>query len=164
MTALSLDRLKELLIYSPETGEFIRLKGVKGAAAGTVAGGLMVNGYITITVDRKVYLAHRLAWFYMTGLWPKEYIDHADGSKANNRWANLREATQTQQNANTKTRVDNTSGFKGVSWDARKKRWRARVHVSGKEKFLGYHSSLSDAQQAYVVGAKKHFGEFARPT
>ena len=76
-------RLKELLTYDPETGYFTRNVNVKGANAGERAGTITAKGYIAIGIDRKHYLAHRLAFLYMTGEWPKELVDHKDTIKIN---------------------------------------------------------------------------------
>jgi hypothetical protein len=155
-------RLRALLQYDPETGKFTRLIGVQGFAAGTEAGTFHPpSGYVYLGVDRKTYRAHRLAWFYMTGKWPVEDIDHANRDRADNRWANLREASRSQNNANGARRRDNTSGAKGVSWDAKNKRWRAYIVSSGKQRHLGRFADYEAAKAAYVRAATDTFGEFA---
>ena len=103
-------RLKELLTYDPETGYFTRNVNVKGANAGERAGTITAKGYIAIGIDRKHYLAHRLAFLYMTGEWPKELVDHKDTIKINNKWENLREATNSQNKRNVGARKTNKSG------------------------------------------------------
>lgn len=120
----------------------------------------MLNGYLTITIDKRAYLAHRLAWLYMTGEWPSDYIDHIDGVPAHNAWDNLREATQTQQNANTRLRKNNTSGYRGVKWHKGCQKWNANIQVNGKSRYLGLFDSKEDAYAAYAVAAKAAFGDY----
>lgn len=102
---LTAARLRQLLRYDPTTGAFVRLQdsfagefgNVKMASAGDIAGCLMANGYIAISVDGTAYLGHRLAWLHETGAWPEDLIDHRDGVRSNNRWLNLRPATQARR-------------------------------------------------------------------
>jgi hypothetical protein len=102
-TILTAARLREVLNYNPDTGEFrwIERKGGRRAKVGTVQrrkDGTVA--YIRIRVDYLPYKAHRLAWFYMTGEWPSMDLDHIDRNPAYNRWLNLREATATVNNGN----------------------------------------------------------------
>lgn len=90
-------------------------------------------------------------------------VDHRNGDGLDNRRANLREANRTQNNANARRRVDNTSGFKGVTFDARINRWSARIHVNNQRRSLGYHATAEEAARAYDAAAHEAFGEFARP-
>lgn len=95
------EALKLLLTYNPETGEFTRLKGTgKGAAAGTVTKGCIdkSNGYRRICVQGKQRYAHRVAWLYMTGQWPKDQIDHKNMDRSDNRFGNLRQANNSENN------------------------------------------------------------------
>jgi len=87
--------LKELLHYNPDTGIFTRLiKTASSVQIGDVAGCKhKANGYIIINVLGIPYRAHRLAWLYMTGRWPKHQVDHDDHIRHNNKWSNLFEAT-----------------------------------------------------------------------
>lgn len=156
-------RLLELLDYSPETGLFIWRKTRGGSAhKGTIAGAIDGNGYINIRVLRKTYKAHRLAWFYMHGQWPKIDIDHRDGNKTNNAIENLREATDAQNVANSNVRRDNTTGYRGVRKLKYCNKWGARITENGKRRSLGNFTSPEEAYAAYCDAARKHFGQFAR--
>lgn len=164
------ERVRELLHYDPEEG-VLRWraeqrtgngKNLVNAAAGDIAGGFMGNGYWYISLDGCRYLASRLAWLYMTGEWPPSEIDHRDGDEGNNRWLNLRASTRSQNGANTRRRSDNTSGFKGVTYDKSRKKWQSKIRVNGRDFFLGRFDDPELAHAAYVVAAEKHFGEFAR--
>lgn len=116
--------LKSLLKYDPETGEFIWLVSSKRAKAGDVAGCWTSNGYRGIKIDNVRHLAHRLAWLYMTGEWPRQMIDHIDRDTGNNRFANLRDV-DAKTNANNAKRNIRSGG--GVYRDRnrfRVMRWR----------------------------------------
>lgn len=158
---LTLDFLKSILFYDPETGLFTWLKNIGKAKKGMVAGKPHPHGYILIGINGFHYLAHRLAWFYMKGEWPPE-IDHEDLIKNNNRFSNLRIATRTQNNMNTISRKNSTSGCKGASVDRRDGKYDARITVEGKTHYLGRFSNPEEATQAYHEAAKKLCGEFAR--
>ncbi len=101
------------------------------------------------------------------GVLPGVEIDHVNGNGLDNRRANLRLATHSQNLANIRSLVaHNTSGFKGVSWDGdqrrRRKRWIAQIQVKGRHFMLGRFLEARQAAQAYDEAAKKHFGSFAR--
>lgn len=159
---ITIERLKEVLDYDPNSGIFTWRVSVSNVRAGNVAGSIEPNGYVRIEIDRRGYRAHVLAWLYMTGKWPHEQIDHINTEKADNRFCNFREATKAQNIANSKRRSDNTSGRKGVSWHRKSKKWVAWICVDGKSIYLGIFAKLDDAAQAYGEAAEKHFGEFAR--
>lgn len=171
--------LVELFDYDPLTGIFIRkprdirwfIDGAQTAKhnmlawnakfAGTQAESTNTDtGYVRIGLFGKRILAHRLAWLYMTGSLPKEQIDHIDGNRANNKWDNLREANNAQNNRNGGLRVNNTSGFKGVYFNQGK--WRAQITVDYKVKYLGTFSSAEEGHLAYIAASKKYHGEFGR--
>jgi hypothetical protein len=157
---LTQERLREVLHYEPSTGLFTRNCSIAGAVKGSVAGCKMQLGYITISIDKQAYLAHRLAWLYMTGAWPSQYIDHINGEPSDNAWNNLREATQTQQNANMRLRKDNTSGYRGVKWNKNRQKWHATIQKDGKARHLGAFESKEDAYAVYASAAKVAFGEY----
>jgi hypothetical protein len=107
-------------------------------------------------------MAHRLAYLYMTGEWPPAGIDHRDTNRSNNRWNNLRAATQLQNSTNSSIRIDNTSGYKGVYWHIGARKWRAQIVSKGKIHLLGYFSTPQAAHRAYCEAAIRLHGEFAR--
>jgi hypothetical protein len=155
LEVLTLEYLKSILRYDHETGNWHYLvsRGRNGAK-GSIAGYCSKDGYHRILFKRKNYLSHRLAWFYMTGEWPKEFIDHINRNKIDNRWCNLREATASQNNRNKSVNRKNTTGLKGVSAG---KDGKFRVYIC-----LGTFSSKEEAKNVYDEAAKKIYGEFYR--
>jgi hypothetical protein len=151
------------LSYDPATGHFMwRQRRGGRAVAGAEAGSINNRGYRWICIDGCLYLAHRLAWLYVYGVWPSAEIDHIDGDPANNRLANLREATRAENGRNLRRRADNTSGAKGVCFEKSVGRWRASINVNGSQRHLGYFNTVKDATAAYDAAALRHHGEFAR--
>ena len=140
-------RLRELLFYDDTTGHFTWLKN-RGAGVGQVAGSVKANGYIGIMVDRKLYFAHRLAWFYTYGEFPKQYIDHINGDRADNRIVNLREVTHTQNMHNLKS-AKITSKTKILGVTKVNGRYRARIRYAGRYKHLGYFATPEEAYMKY---------------
>lgn len=172
LTSVSQERLKELLSYNPETGIFTRLSARSGQDKGSVAGGLNDQGYVKISIDNKIYRAHRLAWLYMTGEWPEDQIDHINNIRSDNRFSNIRQATHSENNRNTGLSISNKSGSKGVSWSKWHNKWRARINIDKsiaesqglktKYKSLGFFESKREATNAYKAACNIYHGEFAR--
>lgn len=90
----------------------------------------------------------------------KMYTDHVNRDKLDNRRCNLRACTNNQNQGNSKIRIDNTSGHRGISWNKRDKKWQARININGKLKHLGYFINIEDAAKTYEEKAKIIFGEF----
>lgn len=155
--------MRELLRYEPETGRFFWLKTARTMKAGAEAGCRNpTTGYWIIRLGGKNYRRARLAWFYTTGRWPTDQLDHINGIKIDDRIENLREANTSQNHANLSVSKANTTGFKGVSWHKRIKRWQASIRVRGRLRFLGSFSTAEEAAAAYAQAAGVEFGEFAR--
>ena len=151
---LTAARLRELLHYDPETGLFVRkvARTGKGSAVGSTAGSLNSNGYVIIGIDGALFRAHRLAWLYMAGEWPEQHIDHIDGIRNNNRWANLRDVSRAMnaQNQHAPHSRNKSSGLAGVSWNHKCSNWKAYITVSGKRKHIGYFKDPALAHLAYL--------------
>jgi hypothetical protein len=158
---LTLEDLKATFHYDPDTGKFTRLTSVGGAHIGDEPGYIHEHGYRIISVRGVKYRAHRLAWFYMTGEWPKEDVDHRNTIPDDNRWENLREATDHQNLQNVGMPKHNTSGLKGANWHKEKQKWRATIQSNGKWRFLGYFKTAEEAHSAYCKAAQELNGEFA---
>lgn len=163
MSKLTLKRLKEALHYDPTTGLFTWLISAGSAVKGSLAGSEKSDGYIEIGLDKSVYRAHRLAWLYTTGSCPKDQIDHVDGDRSNNRIANLREATPTQNQWNRAKSTNNTSGFKGVSWHKRRLKYQAHIsRGSLGRKTLGFFDTPEEAYREVLRAQRKLHKEFQR--
>lgn len=136
-------RLKELMTYDPLTGHFVRLPGTdgRGRKPGQKVGSPHASGYQSTMIDGKNYMVHRLAWLYMTGDFPLEDIDHADGDRSNNIWINLRACSRAEN-------MQNKTGVLGV-WQVGK-RWRARIRAFGTTHHIGYFDTEHEGVTAYL--------------
>ncbi len=150
---LTQSRLKEVLSYDPETGVFVWIKVLNARVPLlSVAGSPQNRGYLCIGIDNKRYLSHRLAWLYVTGEFPKQYIDHANGIKTDNRFANLRDVSRFQNMQNIHGLVErNTSGFAGCFWHKEIRRFTSQIVANGKRHYLGCFKTKEEAAEAYRV-------------
>ena len=161
MITLTSNHLKKLLNYDPTSGEF-RWRVSRGCmSCNVVAGRVMKDGYRRILIDSQPYVASRLAWFYVHGYWPGRDLDHKNRIRSDDRIENLREATASQNNANSKLRCNNTSGYRGVSWNRRKGKFRAYVSVDRKQIHLGFFYIVERAAAVAKLARIEHFGEFS---
>jgi HNH endonuclease len=169
---VELARLRNALDYDEKTGEFIwRIRRNShagkvriGSVAGTPVADRDGGAHINIKFAGKAYRAHRLAWLFMTGEWPKGDVDHKDGVRIHNWWSNLRIVTRGQNNANRhKLTASNVSGKTGVSWVAHRDQWMARINVAGKVVHLGLfgRDKLDDAVKARRAAELRHWGKHA---
>ncbi len=161
MSNLTKEYLQEVLHYAPDTGLFTWKVSKGTMMAGSAAGSPSADGYIRIKINKKFHRAHRLAWFCVHGIWPEELIDHINGVRSDNRIANLRKATRTDNNRNRKMQKNNTSGVKGVTWNKQGNKWAANCKVNGKQHHVGYFTSIAKADQAVKKFREKNHGEFA---
>lgn len=168
----SYDYLFDCLDYYPDSGDFIwRVRPVHHFSdarsckitntqfAGTHAGKLR-NGYIVITLDGISYRAHRIAWKMMTGEEPPELIDHRNRKRHDNRFKNLRIANKAQNGRNARTPSNNTSGVKGVTWDASRQKWKIFVSARG-HTIQGRFDTLKAAEHAAKKARAQLHAEFA---
>lgn len=169
--------LRQLLRYDPDTGKLYwrprpaemfaspRAAGVfntrhAGAEAFTSDDG---SGYRQGAILYYSCRAHRVIWAMQTGSWPSMKIDHIDGNRQNNAWANLRLATDIENGRNTASRKGATSRFLGVGWHSQMRVWRAYISADGKVKHLGCFDDEVSAALAYDKAAREMFGQFAKP-
>lgn len=155
--ATDIDHIKTQVGYSPETGEIISLRTLRVI-------GHSRNGYVGVSLRDaaekwRPYLAHRIAFALMLGRWPLDQVDHVNMDRADNRWANLREATPSQNVVNCRLRKDNTSGARGVVWVRRLERWRARFEGDGKIIDIGHFKSVAEAAAVRDAAMREFFGE-----
>jgi len=115
---LTAEEVRKLFDYSPDTGE-LRWKVSKPGRqrAGNIAGKQNIRGYRDVGINNIRYRAHRVIWLYVTGAWPTGQIDHINGVRNDNRFANLRDVTHAQNQQNLRgPRRPSESGYLGVSW------------------------------------------------
>lgn len=147
-------RLKELFSYSPETGVFIRTANVSNVKIGMVAGNKDSKGHLNFCVDGTSYSAHRMAWLYVHGEWPRGQIDHINGVRTDNRIENLRDVNASVNAQNLKrARRDNKTGLLGVSVRPNGT-FIAQIQVDGRVKHLGVFSAPEAAHQAYLMAKR----------
>jgi hypothetical protein len=147
------EELARHISYDPETGIFTRLVASSHAKPGPINGRLNRKGYLEFWILGKLVRSHRLAFFIMLGRWPEKQIDHIDGDKANNRWANLRDVDNKTNCENKKVSYkNNTHGFLGISRRGRK--WEARIRCDGKLRYLGVFPTPELAHAAYIEAKK----------
>lgn len=156
LKSLTLDDLRSRLRYDPVTGIFISRVRTK-RRVGFVGGG----GYQMLHIKGRIYLAHRIAWWLHFGEMPKGWLDHINGDRADNRIANIREASFSQNAQNVARKANNTSGYKGVSFSKADGKWRATICVNGRHWQLGAFRTPEEASRVYQLAAEKHFGSFA---
>ena len=158
------EEVLRFLSYNPESGAFTRIAagsakhvGLVGKPAGHIN---KVTGYVEIQVCGRKHYGHRLAWLVMTGVMADHHIDHANRDRADNRWGNLRRATHADNLRNSKLRVDNTSGVKGVTFDGKRGKWAASLG----RRYIGRFDTLEAAANARHAAATAAYGEFANET
>lgn len=160
--SITLERLRSLVSYDPETGDFASVASRGGIRHSASLGHVEENGYRRLMIDGRRYLAHRLAWFFVTGEWPAEGVDHKNGDRDDNRWANLRLATASQNQANRRKPRGYSCPLKGAHWNRFRSVWQSYIRVQGRSLYLGRFDTPEAAHAAYAAAATLHFGEYAR--
>ncbi len=153
-------RVRELFDYR-EDGFLVARTRVGKRKAGSLVTQKNDKGYYVVRINKKTHMVHRIVFLWHNGYFPPE-VDHADLDRGNNRIDNLRPATTSQNQGNKKANRNNTSGFKGVAFEADRGKWKAHICVNRKKINLGRFDTPEEAHAAYIQAAEKHFGEFAR--
>lgn len=169
MKTLELNTAAALLTYEPETGRFIwkprpshlfntvrDCQAWNTRFAGKVAGALKPNGYRYLRIFSEDYLAHRVAWLFISGAWPSLDIDHINRERDDNRAVNLREVTNLENHQNMSLYASNSSGVPGVHWCKTVKRWKAKIMVNKRVLSLGYHDNKEDAVAAKRTAEREY--------
>lgn len=152
------DYLKQYFEY--KDGNLYYKKRIGKMLAGQKAGSTRTSGYVAIVINKKPYYAHRLIYMMFHGNMPK-FIDHINGTKADNRIENLREATKSQNAWNAKKWATNTSGYKNVTWSKRDKKWNVRLMVDKNYKSFGAYFDLEVAKFVAETMRHKYHKNFA---
>jgi len=154
---LTHERLKELFEYSKEKGILTRKIYRGGRVAGSIAGNLdKSEGYWNVGVDGRKYKLHRVIFFYVTGAFPENEIDHINGNRADNRWCNLRDVSKSDNQKNAARRRDNKSGCTGVSWHKRERKWFVRIQSKKQYIEIGSYTDINDAIIARKEAEEKY--------
>lgn len=157
-----LEELSKYLRYHPRLGIFTWKITRRGKALeGDIAGTHNPNGYVYMTINGKDYKAHRLIWLFETGDWPVDQIDHINEVKCDNRFSNLREATNGQNKVNTSKRVDNKSGITGIHWEKTRKKWVVQTRVSKFLRRKKRFNTIEEAQKFRLEDEKVYYGDFS---
>lgn len=161
MIRLTQEYLKQVFDYDPVSGILSYAKNMRPRGKiGQEAGWVNARGYRRVNLHGKEYAAHVLIWFWMTGSFPPQDIDHIDGNRSNNIWLNLRLASRSQNLRNQGKKTNNTSGFKGVT--SRGNSHSVRFRVDGQVIHIGSYSTAEEAAAVYDREVVKHQGCFAK--
>ncbi|RWO22842.1 HNH endonuclease signature motif containing protein [Mesorhizobium sp.] len=158
MTKRALPQFEKFIRYEPETGHFYWLVSGKKRMAGERADRPSPQGYRRVNIDYRGHSAHRIAWYLVKGVWPEFMVDHRNRDRSDNRWSNLRQATNSQNQANRPARGSLPKGVTLIREGA----FQAQIKRGGKGYYLGLFDTAEAAHAAYVGAAQKHFGEFSR--
>lgn len=137
MQTLTVEEVRRLLNYDPDTGVFTWLRPTSTRTRAGQKAGRINNGYVSIRIHGREYGAHRLAWFYVYGVWPENDIDHINRNRSDNRIVNLRAATRAQNLQNIR--------YHGAYWYAARRVWRVSIRVDGKRIWVGDYDDHADA-------------------
>lgn len=152
---ITLERLRQLLNYDPETGDLTWLVTKSNRAPkGSPAGSKDKHGYLQVGIDGRDYKVHRVAWALMTGEWPNGSVDHINGTQGDNRWVNLRTVSHQTNAENARAaRSINKTGMLGVSPSG--KRFKAQIQAHGKQYNLGRYMTPEEAHEVYLAAKRR---------
>jgi hypothetical protein len=155
--------LKDVFDYNPETGTLVRKKFFSNRSKLGVPLGSPKNGrHMVVSINRKYYGIHRIVWMYVYGKWPDGVIDHINGDPTDNRICNLRDCKQSHNLCNSKLPTTNKTGVKGVSWDAERNKWFAKINYKKKQYALGRYDDFGVACEVVNKKRIELHGDYAR--
>jgi hypothetical protein len=159
-------QVRELFDYNPETGQLIwkveRYRKHPGDIAGCAHKTKNKNYWrVSVSVNYRRYLAHRIIWLWMTGDWPEQEIDHIDRNATHNQWSNLRLSGHSENGRNLSVKTTSKTGIAGVLIDKRRGDYRARIMVNRRDIYLGNFKTIEEAIQHRRMAELKYFGRFA---
>ena len=156
---LTAEYLRSVLHYDQETGIFTwKVSTSNSVKVGDVAGSPNGHGYQLIQLQSRKHKAHRLAWLYIHGSWPKDQLDHVNRIRTDNRIANLRDVSHKQNNQNRSKSSNNTSGHPGVIWYKRDSKWQVKIKHNQKLIHLGLFTNIEEAIAARKAGELRYWG------
>lgn len=157
---LTQEQLKEALDYDPLTGLFTRKTRTSNfVKVGQIAGNKHAMGYWEIGVCGKSYLAHRLAFLYMEGKFPEKMVDHKNLNRMDNRWSNLRHATNGENMQNSSCGKRGVTGKRNVYPNG--KGFMVNLQKDGKPYYIGTYPDIELAELVAEEARRKYHGEFA---
>ena len=156
-----IEEVVRMFTYDQSTGIVTRRVSAGNRKAGSHVGRRNDFGHLVFELGGKSTGVHRLAFALYHGRWPVGDIDHINRDPSDNRLSNLREATVSQNIANSRLYKSNKTGFRGVSTARNGTKFRARIRVDGVLIYLGEYESANEASEAYKNAALNHFGRFA---
>lgn len=167
---LPVEYLHQCFSYDPETGVLTwkerprehfanerAWKIINTRHAGKTVQAISDRGYYKVQIGGMKYFVSRIVWAMHYGKWPKELIDHINGTRSDNRIANLRESTYSENSRNRGADKCNTAGLKGVSFHKVTGKYQARIN----DAYLGLFATKELAHAAYCEAADRLHGEFA---
>lgn len=146
---LTQDDVRDLFQYDEISGAVTRRRDKGVAKRGDSVGTKHHSGYLNVSIDCRTYTLHRLIWLYMTGKDPN-VIDHINGDKQDNRWANMRDTTMATNNKNKPTQKNTSSGIVGVFWVKSRGKWKAQIKNNGRSRSIGHYDTIFDAAAARI--------------
>lgn len=151
---LTQQQLLDVLECDPINGKLFWKIPARRRKVGDEAGALRPDGYVQIQINYELHLAHRLMFLATTGVYPTLEIDHINRNRSDNRMVNLRITTRKENGENLSIAKNNSSGFRGVSWDSVRNKWRVQVKHLQKNIFIGRYDSIVDAVNASMEARK----------
>lgn len=159
---LNHEYLLKILDYDELSGIFKwKTKISKCIHVGDVAGNInKISNYIQIRINKQIFLAHRLAWFYVTGKWPENGVDHKDAIRSHNWISNLRDCTSQINNQNRQRCIQTQtfhSNIPGVHFRAERKKWRVLLTINNKVIYFGHYKRQEDAELVCIEARRKYY-------